>query len=338
MPDRWLNLYASNQQVIDLTPYLERWEGTATLSDATLEMSRLLGDRPYFLPYGPYIRGIYYNLDMFKKAGIDKPPATIDEFVAAAKQLTEQLPGKYGWCLRAGRGAFVDWWMFMSAMAGKSSWFNEDGTSWFDSPEAISGMQMVVDLYQHGYAPRDSVNWGFNETTAGFYSETCGMAHADPDVVIPIVEHLGKDKFATVPVPVGPSGKGAPPVGIFGWSISSTSENPDLAWELLAHLSSFENNIEWAKFVGVIPIHEGADKDPFFSGPQFAGWFKMLRDPNFKLGFLPVHLEKLGYFFDTMAYQTGQEMLLGQRPVEEVAREWAQYMTEAQQEWLANQR
>ena len=46
------------------------------------------------------------------------------------------------------------------------------------------GIQFLLDIYQKGYAPKDSVNWGFNEIVAGFYSGTCAMLDQDPDALI----------------------------------------------------------------------------------------------------------------------------------------------------------
>jgi multiple sugar transport system substrate-binding protein len=51
---------------------------------------------------------------------------------------------------------------------------------------------------------------------------------------------------------------------------------------------------------------------------------------------MPTYLEEFGYFADVIAVQTGQEALLGQRSAEDVANEWAEYMTAAQQKWLAS--
>jgi multiple sugar transport system substrate-binding protein len=334
MPDRWVSLYSANKLLVDLTPYLQNWPGAKDLTESALQMSRLNGEKPYFLTYGAYIRALVYNKEMFAQAGLE-PPKTLDEFEAAARTITEKVSGVKGWCLRGGRGGFVEWWFFMSSLLGVGDWFDAEGKSLFDKPEAIEGMRRLVALYTAGQTPKDSVNWGFNETVAGFYSKTCAMFDGDPDVVIPITQRLGADAFAVVPMPVGPKGIAAPAVGIFGWGIFETSKNKQLAWDLIAQLSTPANNLAWSKFVGVVPIYKGADKDPFYSGPQYAGWFKQLDNPTYKLTPPPGHLPEVGYFFDTMAVEGSQEMLLGSRPVEDVASEWAKYLTEAQQKWLS---
>jgi len=44
---------------------------------------------------------------------------------------------------------------------------------------------------------------------------------------------------------------------------------------------------------------------------------------------MPTYLEEFGYFADVLSIQNGQEALLGERSAEEVATEWAAYLTEA---------
>jgi multiple sugar transport system substrate-binding protein len=110
------------------------------------------------------------------------------------------------------------------------------------------------------------------------------------------------------------------------------------AFNLIAFLSSPKNNIEWEKFVGVLPIHNGANNDPFFASEQFAGWFEELKNPDrYQFVAPPSHLENLGQFFDQMAPKGLQQVLLGQRPAAEVTAEWAKFLTAEQKAWMAKQ-
>ena len=63
-----------------------------------------------------------------------------------------------------------------------------------------------------------------------------------------------------------------------------------------------------------------------------------LNDPRYELTAVPVHLEELGYFYDVLSVQTAQEALLGKKTAEDVANQWAKYLTDAQQKWLAKQK
>jgi multiple sugar transport system substrate-binding protein len=334
MPERWLSLYASNGQLESLEPWLARWEDTGQLTDRTLQFGRVVKNTAYMIPYGFYIRAMFYNKKLFAQAGLSGPPATLDDFMTDAQKISA-IPGKSGYCLRGSKGGFSGWYMFMATMNGKGDWFNKDGTSTFNEPGAVKGFQFLVDLYQKGYAPKDSVNWGFNEIVSGFYSGTCAMLDQDPDALIAIAEKMDKNDFAVAPMPVGPSGKSFPTIGYAGWSMFSASQHKEEAWKLIAHLSNAKSNLDWAKFVGVIPTHKGADQDPHFTGENYAGWFTELNDPKYELTAYPSHLEKLGYLFDVISVETSQKALLGQATAKDVTDQWAKYLTDAQQEWLA---
>jgi multiple sugar transport system substrate-binding protein len=336
MPDRWMALYANNDQLVDLGPYMESWANADQLNERTVEFGSVVNDTMYMVPYGFYLRAMFWNKKLFGEAGLDGPPETMDEFMEASKKISELGGGKAGYCLRGGPGGANGYIMMMLNMMGHDDYFDAEGNSSLNSPDAIKGLQFLIDLYQNGYAPRDSVNWGFNEIVAGFYSGTCAMLDQDPDALIAIAERMDPADFAVAPMPLGPAGKSFPTIGYAGWSMFEASQHKDEAWQLIAHLSSPESNLEWSKFVGVIPIYQGAEQDPAFATEQYAGWFTELNDERWQPTSMPTYLEEFGYFADVIAVQTGQEALLGQRSAEDVAGEWAEYLTAAQQKWLTS--
>jgi multiple sugar transport system substrate-binding protein len=336
MPDRWMALYANNKQLVDLGPYMESWANADQLNERTVEFGSVVNDTMYMVPYGFYLRAMFWNKKLFGEAGLDGSPETMDEFMEASKKISELGGGKAGYCLRGGPGGANGYIMMMLNMMGHDDYFDAAGNSNLNSPDAIKGLQFLIDLYQNGYAPRDSVNWGFNEIVAGFYSGTCAMLDQDPDALIAVKERMNPEDFAVAPMPLGPAGKSFPTIGYAGWSMFEASQHKDDAWQLIAHLSSPESNLEWSKFVGVIPIYQGAEQDPAFATEQYAGWFTELNDERWQPTSMPTYLEEFGYFADVIVVQTGQEALLGQRSAEDVANEWAEYLTAAQQKWRAS--
>ncbi|WP_210530379.1 ABC transporter substrate-binding protein [Rubellimicrobium arenae] len=328
MPERWMAQYSAAGQLTDLGPYVEKWENGATLTEQTVRMgSMTAAGKLEMIPYGFYLRAMFYNKDLLQQAGVAEPPKTMEEFVAAANAVS-QIEGKSGYCLRGGPGGTNGWMMFAAAMNDNPEFFDENGQSTINQPGAVQGLQMLIDLYTSGAAPRDSINWGFNEIVAGFYSGTCAFLDQDPDALIGIADQMDPDTFAVMPMPVGPGGRAFPTIGYAGWSIFNTTESPDEAWSLVAHLSSPESNSTWAKRVGVIPIHQGADQDPYFHTPQFAGWFEELNNPDTYIPLsMPSYLEGFGYFADQLSIETAQQALLGQITAQEMADQWAEYLT-----------
>ncbi len=335
MPDTWLSLYANNGMLESLEPYLAKWEHTAGLSERTLELGRDVKDTAYMLPYGFYLRAMFYNKKLLEQAGVKEPPKTLDEFADASKKVAA-LPGKSGYCLRGGPGGLNGWVMFGASMAGSNEFFTKDGTSTFDSPGWVKGLTYVIDLYKNGLAPKDSVNWGFNEIVAGFYSGTCAFLDQDPDALIAIAQRMKPEDFGVMTMPKGPDGKTFPTIGFAGWSMMSKSENKDLSWKLIETLEGPEGNIEWNKKTGALPVHKSAEKDPFYASEQFKGWFDELADKNAVPTTMPTYLEEFAFFKDSLVIKTSQEALLGDITPEDLAKQWADYMTKAQQKFLAS--
>ena len=198
MPDWWMGLYGGSGQLVDLDERLASWNGTGDLTDKTLAMARLVDNKAYQIPYGFYLRAMFYNKKLLNEAGVDGPPQTMDDFMEASKKVSA-LPGKYGYCMRGGVGGFNGWIMMAATMNGTNEFFTEDGKSRLNEPDSVKGIQFLLDIYQKGYAPKDSVNWGFNEIVAGFYSGTCAFLDQDPDALIAVAERMDEADLAQFP-------------------------------------------------------------------------------------------------------------------------------------------
>ena len=227
MPDRWLALYASGEQLENLKPWIDKWDNAGKLTESTVKFGSWYKNIPYEIPYGFYIRAMFWNKKMFQAAGLSEPPATVDDFVEDSKKIAASGQGKYGYCLRGGPGATNGYIMFMLTQMGSNEFFDQQGNSTLNRPEAVKGLQILVDMYQEGYVAKDSVNWGFNEIVAGFYSGTCAMLDQDPDALIAVAERMKPDDFAVAPMPLGPANKAFPTLGYGGWAMFSASKHKE---------------------------------------------------------------------------------------------------------------
>jgi multiple sugar transport system substrate-binding protein len=334
MPDTWLSLYANNGMLESLEPYIAKWQYTSGMTDRALELGRYVNNTAYMLPYGFYLRALFYNKKLLAEAGVTEPPKTMADFVSDSEKVSK-IQGKYGYCMRGGPGGLNGWMIFAASMAGSNKYFNDDGTSTMNSPGWGKGISWMVDLYKKGLAPKDSVNWGFNEVVAGFYSGTCAFLDQDPDALIAIADRMKPDDFGVTPLPKGPDGKSFPTIGYAGWSMMSASQSKDLSWKLIATLEAPEGNVEWNKKIGALPIHKAAEKDPFYAGDQFKGWFEELADKNVVPTVMPTYLEEFAYFKDSLAIKTSEQALLGDISADDLSNQWADYLTKAQQKFLA---
>jgi multiple sugar transport system substrate-binding protein len=337
LADRWGGLFVRGKQLEPLDAWLSKTPELSTLQPRAIELGRVGTDKVYELPYGFLLRAVFYNKKMLQDAGVE-PPRTFDEFTKVAAAVTEKLPGKYGYCMRAGRGAGVDWGLWPMNYGGTGAFFDEQGNSNYATPGFQAGMQKLVDLYRKGYAPKESISWGYADSVAGFASGTCAMLDQDPDALVGIRDKMDETDFGVVPLPTGPDGKAYPLLGYFNWAMTAHSEHKDDAWKLMAYLLAPKQNLEWAKFMSIIPAHSAADKDPFYGSEQWSGWFTMLEKSDiYKFYVMPAYLPEWGAFYDLTQTETGQAMLLGQKDVAATAKDWAALLTVAQKKYMANQ-
>jgi multiple sugar transport system substrate-binding protein len=330
MPDMWMALYANNGWLESLEPYLKTWEHTAELNQRTLQLARVIRNTAYMLPYGFYLRALYYNKKMFAAAGVAAPPKTVDEFIAVAKKIS-QAPGKYGYCLRGGAGGVNGWMMFGALEAGDDAYFHADGTSTFTDAGWVRGFATLADLYHAGLAPPDSVNWGYNDIVAGFYSGVCAMIDNDPDALIAIASRMKPDDYGIAPWIKGVGGKSFPTIGYGGWSMFAKSEHKDLAWKLIATLDGVTGSLAWNHRIGALPIYTSAAKDPMYADPRFKGWFDELADPDVSPMIMPMDLRAWALFVSSVVPRTSQSLLLGKLSAPDMAQQWARIMTRARQ-------
>ena len=328
IPDRWLSLYARNGKLENLEPYLAQWPEAKGLNDRALEMARAVDHTAYLVPYGLYLRALLYNKAMFRQAGVSAPPKTMDEFREVAKKLSV-LPGKYGYCLRGGPGGLNAWIMFGTTFAGSNVFFRPDGTSTLTEAGWVKGSTFLVDLYRQGLAPKDSVNWGFNEVVAGFYAGTCAMVDQDPDSLIAIASRMKAEDFGVAAFPKGPSGKGFPTIGYAGWSLFKGSAHKELGWKLIQALDDPAANLVWTQRVGALPVYKSAENAKFYSGEQLKGWFQELADPDQVPTLMPTYLPGFAYFADSLVVKSSQQALLGQISPEDMNRQWAAWLGKA---------
>ncbi len=86
-------------QAVDLTPFTKddpRWKQDGYYKDM-MALGRY-GDRQMAVPFAISTPIMYFNADLFRKAGLDpsKPPKTWPEVIAAAKKIQAAVPGSTG--------------------------------------------------------------------------------------------------------------------------------------------------------------------------------------------------------------------------------------------------
>ncbi|MEO6502225.1 MAG: ABC transporter substrate-binding protein [Jatrophihabitantaceae bacterium] len=112
-------------------------------------------DKRYGIPIDVHCLGLFYNKDVFEKAGLDpeKPPTNKDEYIAALDAMKS----------KGIQGSWVSPFQFTGGLMYQSLlWqfggelFNEDVTkATWDSEGGIAALTFMTDLVKNGYSPKN---------------------------------------------------------------------------------------------------------------------------------------------------------------------------------------
>ncbi|EWT04545.1 ABC transporter substrate-binding protein [Intrasporangium chromatireducens Q5-1] len=189
---------------------------------------------------------LYYRKDLLKKAGIDNPPATLDELKADAKKIKEQNPGVAGFVARTGKSpAVTQFSSFLYSFGG--DWSDGSGKSTVSTPEATAAYKYYGSLIKDEGPANVStdMSWPeamaiFTQGQAAFYTEASSLYKNATD---PAKSKVA-DTVAFAPFPAGPAG--SKPYNIPSWAlgVNAASSNQDNAWKFIEWATSKAQTLE----------------------------------------------------------------------------------------------
>ncbi|WP_163853292.1 ABC transporter substrate-binding protein [Paenibacillus elgii] len=224
-----------------------------------------VGGKTYGFPKDSSTLAMFYNKKHFEEAGITKPPTTWEELQDAAKKLTKTEGGK---TVRFGFGVAPELarQMYMAqAFGGKVS--DDKGNAAFASPEALKGLQLVVDLHN-----KDKSSGEPKEVGAGWGGEMFGQGKAsivfEGNWAIPFLNNNYKDlQYATAELPTVNGKKGTMAFTV-AYVMNKASKKKEASWELISYLTGKEGMKTWTSKGFALPTRKsvakelGYDKDP----------------------------------------------------------------------------
>lgn len=240
-----------------LDDFVAKAGGQEFIKDFTpfLVKAMTINGKLYGLPHEGDALVIYYNADMFQKAGLnpDKPLETWDEFLLASRKLTDPSQGRWAFGMLASP-AIASIWMQSWFLANGSNYFNDDySDTLLDSPAAIAAFKYYVELYtKYGVVPPGPTDVDYAAQVNLFAQQRVAM------IVGPFATYGGildanpklKGKVKMMPFPGNvraSSGRGT----VF--SITSGSKNPAAAWKLIEFLNSPENQLKFYREATMMP-------------------------------------------------------------------------------------
>lgn len=195
-----------------------------------------IDDKVYGVPLVTERQILYYNTEMFDKAGI-AVPTTMEELEAAAAKLHDPANGIYGFVSRGQKAASVT--QFSSYLYSFGGDFDDGaGKATVNSPEAIAAYTFYSGMLNK-YGPPGSTEMSWPQALPVFAQGKAAM-YTDADSLMgnfndpATTSIIGKVGFAQFPA--GPAG--SKPYNVPSWAvgINEFSQNKENAWKF----------IEWA--------------------------------------------------------------------------------------------
>jgi N,N'-diacetylchitobiose transport system substrate-binding protein len=249
----WVAEFADAGALVDLAPRVREAGLSDGLVDGLVEAGTI-GDALYGMPWYAGVRSIVYRTDVFAELGL-QPPTTWDELVAVGQRIKEARPDLVPLPI-AGDNEFIVYPFLWGAGGEVATRAGDTWVSGVDSPQSRAGIQFYADLaLKHGFSTPAAATWRETDVRDAFTKGEAAMIFSGswtPKAILEAAPDL-QGKIGAFPIP-GPTGGLAPSVlGGSLLSIFQTSEDQDLAWQLVEMMGTGEFAAKWAQESSYFP-------------------------------------------------------------------------------------
>jgi multiple sugar transport system substrate-binding protein len=203
----------------------------------------------YGIPFSTPPSMLYYNKTLFEAKGLPTPKElylqgkwNFDEFLKAAKALTDSAQGIYGTNF-VRSGGWNNWPDVLQTVfnAYGAELFSEDGTAFMmNSPEGEQALQFFADMmFKDEIHPKPGDQTTFDTGKIAMQKE--------------LFSYMGKAKAITdfewdiAPLPAGPYGPGTT-IGYAAYTIMKDTKHPEEAAEFLKFITNPDNMMTTSQF------------------------------------------------------------------------------------------
>jgi len=229
---------------------------------------------------------MYINADLFRKAGLDpdRPPKTLDDWLAAMKKLTvfdpKGEPTQVGFAIRhKGHpvGITDKFLPFAHAFGARMiSPAQDRATGVANSPEMVAALRFFGDLVtKHKVA-----SLAFGNPEDAFGQKRAAVIFRESWYFGWLKKNAPDVSFRVYALPCGTSCPGAG--NLFPWSnlVSKASPNKHVAWDFLRFISNAKDDLEQHQLQGILPVWAvNLESSYVKSRPDYASTKEMLAQP-----------------------------------------------------------
>lgn len=241
----------------------------------------IMDGKTYGLPIAASARAMYYNKELFEKAGIAKPPATWTELQEDARKIKALGSGTFGFGLQ-GKEIETDVYYYYAMWSQGTEILNKDGTSGLSTPGALEAAKLYKSMIDEGLTEPGVTSNNREDVQNLFKQGKVGMMITAPFLSNQIKDEAPNLKYGVAAIPAGPTGTR----GTYGVTDSiimfKNSKNKDEAWKLLDFLFTTEQRAKFTQGEGFLPVNkEEAKMDYYVNNADLAAFTALLPNARF---------------------------------------------------------
>lgn len=286
-----------------------------------------LNGKSFGLPWYLTTRVAIYNTELFKQAGISKPPSTYTELAQAAKQIKEKT-GKYAFFTTVVPGDSGE--LMESLVQMGVELVDAQGKAAFNTPKGKAAFQYWVDLYKNGWMPPEVLTEGHRHAIDLYQQGATAVLASGSEFLNTIAKNAPTVAQASSSAPQITGETGKKNVAVMNLVIPRDTDVPDAALKFALFVTNDANQLTFAKAANVLPSTVKALQDSYFQTPSANATpvdkARIISAQQMKDAQVLVPAMKDVKQLQKAIYDNLQAAMLGQKSVD-------QAITDAAQEW-----
>ncbi|MFH8365486.1 ABC transporter substrate-binding protein [Streptomyces sp. NPDC018031] len=292
-----------------LDDYLENWPEWDQYLETARQAARAEDGRTYGVPDGTDTRALWFNKEIFAKAGLpaDWRPRNWADVLDAARTVKRKVPGVVPLNVytgkAAGEAAVMQGFEMLLYGTGADPLYDPEAKKWVAGSQGFrDALEFVRTVYAEKLGPDVSdaldANVGTNVANEWLPEGKLAISLDGSWMGQHWIESGGKPwpewskMLGQAPMPTrdgDPPGKVSMSGG-WVWSISAKSGKPDLAWKVIETLQRKDNAVRWDVVGAQIAVRKDVAADPEYrrSMPGIAFFTGLVRHTHYRPA-LPVY-------------------------------------------------
>jgi multiple sugar transport system substrate-binding protein len=266
-----------------LDDQLNSWPEWNQFTDTAKGAARALDGKTYGVPDGTDTRAIWFNKEIFAKAGLpaDWQPKTWDDLLTTARTIKAKVPGVIPFNIYAGKGLGEATSMqgFEMLLYGTgATLYDSNAKKWVIGSKGFTdSLQFLKTVYDEELGPTPQQvldpNWNNNVsqqlTPKGQVAISVDGSWVShnwlPGDANPWPQWNTVMGNAAMPTQEGQAPGKVSMSGGWTWAIPKNAGNPDKAWEFIKLISDREHQLKWDIDNVQIPVRPDVSGDPTYT-------------------------------------------------------------------------